>query len=510
MERGEDVEQDMKTVLDYFENTVTRSGRKIAADDRNIITTWQELQELSRRIGTALINRTEFGRPVVILMKKGTIALASMLGTIYAGCFYTVIDPEQPVGRIRKIFHILRPEVMLTYGENTLLPDEIGYQGQVLSVEETIFEKIDEKALKAVRNKLCRKDILYCMFTSGSTGTPKGVAVSHDAVIKFISHFTELFHISDKDRIGNQAPFDFDVSVKDIYSCMFTGARLVLIPQEMFAVPPMLLDYLCRKRVTTLIWAVSALTTISSLKGLDYRVPTDVNKVLFSGEIMPVRQLKKWQAALPGATFVNLYGPTEITCNCTWYSVEKEIEEDENIPIGKPLPGRVVFLMDRSGKIVTRPGEQGEICVAGESLADGYYHDPGETVKKFQVRPGTKERYYRAGDLGYYGRNGALYFSGRKDFQIKHMGHRIELEEIELELNRVRGVEKTCCFPEKNNRYLVAVYTGSAAEKDVRKDIKEKLPAYMIPQKIQWIGQLPLTRNGKTDRRQLAEYFGSN
>ncbi len=498
----------MKNVLDYFENTVTKYARKTAVDDGNILMTWEELQECSMKIGTALLHRTCSGRAVVILMKKSAMTLAAMIGAVYAGCFYTVIDPEQPADRLCKILRISGPEIVLTCGKDTVLPSQIRYQGQVLSVEEAVFEKADENALKAVRRKTGRKDILYCMFTSGSTGTPKGVAVSHDAVIKFISHFTELFQVSDEDRIGNQAPFDFDVSVKDIYSCMFTGAMLVLIPQEMFAVPPVLLDYLCRKRVSILIWAVSALTTVSSLKGLDYRVPTNVKKILFSGEIMPVRQLKKWQTALPEAAFVNLYGPTEVTCNCTWYPIEKNIEEDENIPIGRPLPGRDVFLLDSSEKIVTRPGEQGEICVAGESLAEGYYHDPAETEKKFRVRPGTQDRYYRTGDLGYYGRNGAMYFSGRKDFQIKHMGHRIELEEIELELNRIRGVEKTCCFPGKNNRYLVAVYTGSAAEKDVRNDIKEKLPAYMVPQKIQWIRQLPMTRNGKTDRRRLAECFG--
>ena len=163
-------------------------------------------------------------------------------------------------------------------------------------------------------------------------------------MIRFIDHFVKIFGITEDDRIGNQAPFDFDVSVKDIYSSMATGAALVLIPRELFAMPPRLLDYLCRKKITTLIWAVSALCLISALKGLKYKVPETVRKVMFSGESMPVSQLRIWREALPDAKFVNLYGPTEITCNCTYYKVEKDFQDQDRLPIGRALPGRNVFL----------------------------------------------------------------------------------------------------------------------------------------------------------------------
>lgn len=150
--------------------------------------------------------------------------------------------------------------------------------------------------------------------------------------------------------LGNQAPFDFDVSVKDIYSAVMTGAELALIPKEYFSTPPRLLDDLCERRVTTLIWAVSALTLVSSLKGLAYRVPEQVNKVMFSGEAMPPKQLRLWQDALPDAEFVNLYGPTEITCNCTFYRVKRQYGDKEKIPAGRAFPGRVVFLLDEEGQ----------------------------------------------------------------------------------------------------------------------------------------------------------------
>ena len=190
-------------------------------------------------------------------------------------------------------------------------------------------EQIDERQLLAVRKACTADDLLYGIFTSGSTGVPKGIVVSHKSVINFITHFIHTFQFAETDVIGNQAPFDFDVSVKDIYTCLMTGATLVIIPTKLFSVPPVLLDYLCNKHVNTLIWAVSALTLISALHGLKYRIPIEVKRVMFSGEVMPVKQLRQWQLALPEAEFVNLYGPSEITCNCTYYRVKRIFEDDE-------------------------------------------------------------------------------------------------------------------------------------------------------------------------------------
>ena len=146
-----------------------------------------------------------------------------------------------------------------------------------------------------------------------------------------MEYFPHLFGITHEDIIGNQAPFDFDVSVKDIYSTITTGATMEIIPKQCFSFPVKLLDYLCEKKITTLIWAVSALCIITTLKGFEYRVPETVNKVLFSGEVMPVRHLNQWMKYLPEASFINLYGPTEITCNCTYYRITRTYEPGENI-----------------------------------------------------------------------------------------------------------------------------------------------------------------------------------
>ena len=170
-----------------------------------------------------------------------------------------------------------------------------------------------------------------------------------------MNYFPELFHITKDDVIGNQAPFDFDVSVKDIYSSLKTGAELVLIPRKYFTVITNLMDYLDEKKVTTLTWAVSALCLVVQFRGFTYKVPSSIRRVLFSGEVMPERFLRAWMEQYPDAEFVNLYGPSEITCNCTYYRVQGPAEDlsGKPLPIGVPFPNEKVFLLDEKGRRIT-------------------------------------------------------------------------------------------------------------------------------------------------------------
>ena len=362
--------------------------------------------------------------------------------------------------------------------------------------------------LMKIRREIRNTDPLYGIFTSGSTGTPKCVLVEQQSVMDFIRHFVEIFEFTEEDIIGNQAPFDFDVSVKDIYSAWMTGASLLLIPREYFSTPPRLLDYICDNHVTNLTWAVSALCIISGLKGFGYRVPTELKRVMFSGEVMPIKQLTIWQENLPETKFVNLYGPSEITCNCTYFPIERRYGKEEKLPLGKVFPGRTVILLDEEDRPVEAAGVPGEICVMGESLAREYYHNPEQTAKHFVryvEKDGTTRRMYRTGDLAVLDENGEMVFAGRKDFQIKHMGHRIELEEIELQMNALEGVRQSCCSYDAKRSRLSAYYTGDEAASEVHRQLKEKLPAYMVPWKFHHVKEFRLNKNGKIDRKVLTE-----
>ena len=493
----------MKNVLEFLERTVIKYPDRYAVEDKNLCFTWRELQQFSQIIGSFLCKVSKPGSPVAIVAEKSVFTLAAMLGTVYAGCFYVIVDPSQPTGRMQEIFEVLKPDVIIIADEEMQTDiEEFSERKKIYSLRKLLHENIDMTGLARRRETSSENDILYGIFTSGSTGRPKCVVVQHRAVIDFITHFTETFGFTEKDRIGNQAPFDFDVSVKDIYSSLATGAELVLIPKTLFSLPAMLLDYICHRKVTILIWAASALGMVAALKGLEYKIPSDIRKIFFSGEVMPAKLLEMWQKALPQAEFVNLYGPSEITCNCTYYPVKKFCGENEKLPIGKPFIGRKVFLLDEKENIITEEKKKGEICVTGESLAAGYYRNKDETDKHFKILSlnGKNCRCYFTGDLGYYGADENLYFAGRKDFQIKHMGHRIELEEIEARVEQMDDVQRCCCIMDEKRNRLAAFYLGDAGQKEIREHLKKVLPQYMIPHTIRRTDKIPLNKNGKTDR----------
>ena len=401
-----------------------------------------------------------------------------------------------------------RPDRFLRYPlcRKFLLPPEPrAPQEELRETEE------DPAALAAAQDAAIDTDPVYINFTSGSTGTPKGIVVCHRSIVDFIDCFTQLFHITERDIIANQAPFDFDVSVKDIYSALKTGATLVIVPRRLFSAPVQLLDFLCDHQVTTLIWAVSALCLVSTFHGLDYKTPTTVNKVLFSGEVMPLKHLRSWREHLPEAMFVNLYGPTEITCNCTYHILQSERDYSGGIPIGRHFPNEDVFLLDEQNHKITQPDAIGELCVRGTALALGYYCAPEQTTTHFvqnPLNPCYPELIYRTGDLARYDENGELVFSGRKDFQIKYMGHRIELEEIERAISAIDGVERCCClFDEKKSR-LKGFYVGTIEKDQLHEAMKATLPVFMIPGFLRKVEEMPLTKNGKIDRKQLEALVG--
>lgn len=500
----------MRNVLEYLEHSASQFPDKTAAADKDTACTYAQLLSDARRLGSGLAPYFAPRTPVPVLLDKSVDTLKIFFGAVYAGCFYVLINPEFPAPRIESILSTLQCRRIVTSRNMAEklpnLPDL-----EPLFWEDLMSQEENPAMLRQIRENALDTDPLYANFTSGSTGTPKGVVVAHRSVIDFIECFTELFHITEEDVIGNQAPFDFDVSVKDIYSAMKTGARLEILPRSLFSAPAALLDHLCEREVTTMIWAVSALCLITTFHGLDYRTPQCVNKILFSGEAMPMKHLKQWMEHLPHARFINLYGPTEITCNCTWHEVDPSRVYADGLPIGRSFPNERVFLLDEEGREIREPGKTGEICVSGTALALGYYNAPAQTESRFALNPlttGYPERMYRTGDLGWRNEQGELFFAGRKDFQIKHMGHRIELEEVERALSSVEGVERACClFDEKKSR-LLAYYVGIPTGRDIRRVLAETLPVFMIPGVYVQLEEMPMTANGKMDRKALKERNG--
>lgn len=498
----------MKNVLEFLESSAASVGEKIAVKDAHSAFTYHQLLESSKSIGTALAQKSAAGKPIAVLMEKSCETLAAFFGIAYAGCCYTLLNPALPATRLNSIREVLQAQLVITDSEHLSLAKELfSDESSLLDITALLAQEPDEALLAGIRAGAIDTDPLYINFTSGSTGVPKGVIINHRSVLDFIPVFTKTFGIDSSDILANQAPFDFDVSVKDIYSAISTGATLVLVPKQLFSAPTELLDYLCENDITVMVWAVSALCLISTFHALDYKVPETVKKILFSGEVMPAKHLKQWMEKLPQTTFVNLYGPTEITCNCTYHIVNRE-EENEVLPIGKPFDNERVFLLDENNKLITDSGINGEICVAGTALSPGYFNAPEQTAKAFvqnPLNPFYPEIIYRTGDLGHYDESGNIFFSGRKDFQIKHMGHRIELEEIERAIHGIDGIRRCCCIFDERKSKLYGFYIGEFERRELFQILKDKLPEFMIPGALRKVEELPLTKNGKIDRKQLKE-----
>ena len=247
------------------------------------------------------------------------------------------------------------------------------------------------------------------------------------------------------------------------------------------------------------------------MNALAYKTPQTLRAILFSGEVMPVKHLNKLKKYLPHVQYVNLYGPTEITCNCTYYIVDRDFSEHETLPIGVPFPNERVLLLGEDGHEVTAPGETGELCVSGTAVALGYYRDPERTAASFVQNPLSSDRYrdilYRTGDLVRINERGEMVYVSRKDFQIKHMGHRIELGEIEAHLGAVPGVERALCVYLHEKGKILAFTTGPADRQTITAALRETLPAYMIPNLFMRVEEMPLNKNGKIDRARLMERY---
>ena len=507
-----------------FQTVAERHGARPALwlDPQRAVS-YAELNGLANRCARWLLERGVGPHDVVCLSgTKSLDTIACMLACLKIGAPYAILDPDSPVERLRRIIATCRPRLLLA--ERELLA---AWERVVAEAGVTPAEK-DTGALAAVvagyrdtnlpqTRRVTGATPAYVMFTSGSTGFPKGAVMTHANVLNLVSWSQETFGITADDRLTNVNPLYFDNSVFDFYSALFTGACLVPFSKEEVKDPQRLVDRVAAAGCTLWFSVPSLLIFLQTMKAADGRNLSSIRRFVFGGEGYPKAKLKKFYDAYADAReLFNVYGPTECTCICSSYKVTAADFEDMQ---GLPPLGHLadnfaaLILADDGGPVAA--GEVGELCLLGPNVGLGYYNDPERTATSFVPNPHNdkfREIMYKTGDMVRLNpTDGKLYIHGRKDNQIKHMGYRIELEEIESALNRLDYVtEATALHASVNGLSRLVAVVAARREFDdnqLRLDLKQLIPDYMIPSAFHREEALPKNPNGKVDRRRLAEKY---
>lgn len=496
-----------RNILSYLWESSEKFPNKTAFFDEEQKYTYSQLKNDVLAIGTKLI--TKLGntslKPVLIYMDKSPRVPGAFWGTVLSRNFYVPLDVTMPDYRLRLIIENLKPAAVITDLAHYDAAKE--FCSTVFVYEEMIQTPVDETVINERIALSLDTDPVYVLYTSGSTGVPKGVVVSHRSLIDYVEAFCNEVKITSDDIIANQAPFYFDASLIDLYCTLKMGGTMGIVPIGYFSVPLKLLGFLEEYNITTIRWVPSAMKMISTFKGFKSLRPSKLRKIIFGAESMPTKVYNYWKANYPDAVFVQIYGPTEITGVCTYYVVDRDYADDETIPIGKAFKNTEVFLLDEDNKKITRNGVVGEICVKGTCLALGYYNAPEKSAEVFvqnPLNPYYEEKIYRTGDLAKYNERKELVFVSRKDFQIKHMGHRIELGEIDNAAMALHDMKACCCLFEQEKQKIVLFYESDVyTDEMVMEQLKQRLQRYMLPNVLHKLDKLPSLPNGKVDRVKL-------
>lgn len=498
-----------------FENLAKKYKEKnaIIFSDNGVLS-FEELNKLSNRIANYFANYGIKKCDVVAIQNNKTfIGFATMIACLKLGIIYTNFDYTNPMERIKKIFETASPKIVLADCMNEMISQlcetmDIPYinaeSENIKNEIETQNEVLDENIMNSVSDS----NPAYIMFTSGSTGVPKGVLISQKSLLNFIEWGKDTYNLSDGDIMTNVNPIYFDNSVFDFYCSVFNGITMVAIPKEIVEQPKEMLRIIDEKKCTFWFSVPSMLIYLTNLKLLGKHTLQNVRIFSFGGEGYPKKLLRKLYSIYSNtASFYNVYGPTEGTCICSAYRIEEsDMEQDGLAPLGQIAPNFDYLILDDQDN----ENNLGELCLLGNQLALGYYNDEERTRKSF-VKCNKYANYdvkmYRTGDLVEC-IDDKLFFRGRVDNQIKHMGYRIELEEVENALIKVEGVKQCAVIHtiSKNNFSKLVGFVATDKELDLsylRQELKKYVPNYMVPSSFEFMAELPKNANGKVDRVQL-------
>ena len=496
-------------LIELFEESVREYPGKVAVIDKERQATFSDLRQQALQLAAKIIALgVGQNKPIGVFLDKSVECVYANLGILYAGDFYMNLDIKTPAERIRNIIQLVEPAVIISTSRQVksiaaIIPETVQL---ILLDEEEWTAEVDAQAILGKLSTIIDTDPSCIINTSGSTGTPKGVVLNHKSFFDFIEWSIDTFHFGNDMVMGSLSPIVFDIYSYELCMLMAKASTLVVLPAHLAAFPAKILEVLEQHKVNFLFWVPTIMVNIANMDLLSAFRLESLRTVWFAGEVFPTKQYNYWHRHLPQVTFANLYGPIEITLDCTYYIIDREIPDEEPLPIGYPCRNTDVLILDDDDRLVSESGVEGELCVRGTSLAMGYYNNPEKTAAAFVQNPLNKaypETIYRTGDIVCFNEEGLIMFKGRKDNIVKHMGYRTDLGEIEhVIINTLKLVKNGCIVYNQAEKQITLFYEAEQEipASEFRMQIGRVLPKYMIPTVFHRLEQLQRNNNGKIDR----------
>jgi amino acid adenylation domain-containing protein len=515
------------SLIHAFIRSLDAGPERAALDLGDQQLTYAALWDRAGRIGDCL-NRslTRDDSLVGILSGRSVTAYSAVLGVLASGRGYVPLNPKFPLQRTLSMLAASGCRVVVVGAECVatmadLLPRierpllilypetepvvEYGYPPQHRILYADGMQEVQDPAVLHIDGR----SVAYLLFTSGSTGTPKAVAITHDNAAAYLTYAAARYQLRSDDRCSQNFDLTFDLSVHDLFMSWNAGASLCPFTDQ-YLVPATLID---EKQLTVWFSVPSVATFASRLGLLEPAAFPSLRLSLFCGEPLSAKMARAWQQAASNSVVENLYGPTEATIAITHYTWDSQRSEDDCyngiVPLGWPFHGHDARIVDDTLSVVA-DGETGELCLSGRQVAEGYFNDRLRTSRQFVRLPESDATWYLTGDLVSRDEQGCLHYMGRKDQQVKINGYRVELQEIEHVVKDAANTELAVAVPwpqsEGTASGVVAVISGSEESCDgsILERCRERLPAYMVPSHIYHVDQLPITPNGKIDRKRAA------